>query len=93
MNPSMILTPMKTLMVIIKPIKRKCERLRTNKRLILLHNFFKLCWIQISIACTFMSHDFYAYHDIMRLGLKVVITTLEVDFFNSYCDGDLVFYI
>ena len=31
-NPSMILTPMKTMMVKIKPIKRKCESLRTNKR-------------------------------------------------------------
>jgi hypothetical protein len=36
MNPSMILTLMKIMRVIIKPIKRECGSLRTNERLILL---------------------------------------------------------
>ena len=36
MNPSTILTLMKMMRVIIKPIKRECGSLRTNERLILL---------------------------------------------------------
>ena len=41
LNPSMILTPMKTMIVIIEPIRRKCGSLRINERSILLQQFFQ----------------------------------------------------
>ena len=46
----MTLTPMKTMMVIIKPIKRKCGSLRTNEGSILLPQFLKSV-LNPNLAC------------------------------------------
>ena len=74
---TMILTPMKTMMVILKPMKRKCTSLQTNKMSIPLPQFLQSV-LELNIACV------YPY---------VAWCLLEANFFNGYRDGDRVFYI
>ena len=52
-NLSMILTPMKTMMMIIKSIKRKCESLQTKQRSILLPQFFQSV-LNLNFVCLFL---------------------------------------